>query len=206
MAAARPPTFKALVLGDVNVGKTSLITRYIDGVPPIARGGHTIGVDFKIKRLTQDGVETGQRLFIWDLAGSERFRSVTRSYYRGANAIVLVYDVTDRASFEHVEDFWMAEVNRQIEPGQNVKMVLVGTKADLSDRREVTTEEGQAVARHHGMDFCELSSMDNNGADAPFDLVVAHCQRLPRPPPPAPTLRPPEQEAKCKGCFNFGFL
>ena len=102
---------------------------------------------------------------VWDTAGQERFRTITASYYRGSNGIIVVYDVTDRDSFDHVS-YWMKEIERLATP--DVCKLLVGNKADLTEKRAVTTEEGQALANQFGVTFVETSAKENTNVEEIF--------------------------------------
>jgi Ras-related protein Rab-18 len=121
----------------------------------------TIGVDFKVKMLTLGGKNI--KATIWDTAGQERFRTLTNSYYRGAQGIVLVYDVTRRDSFENINE-WLREVMLH-KPRDQKDMILVlcGNKVDLENKREVSAFEGEAWARRNGMIFIEVSAKTKLG-------------------------------------------
>jgi Ras-related protein Rab-1A len=123
----------------------------------------TIGVDFKIKTLEVNGKTV--KMQVWDTAGQERFRTITASYYRGSNGIIIVYDVTNRDSFDHVS-FWIKEIERLAAP--DVVKILVGNKCDLTEKRVVTTEEGQVVAARYGIKFMETSALTNSNVDDAF--------------------------------------
>eukprot|EP00091_Calanus_sinicus_P010663 TRINITY_DN24633_c0_g1_i1.p1 TRINITY_DN24633_c0_g1~~TRINITY_DN24633_c0_g1_i1.p1 ORF type:complete len:129 (+),score=30.24 TRINITY_DN24633_c0_g1_i1:55-441(+) len=99
--------FKVLLVGDANVGKTSILKRYVEGRCPEGYTS-TIGIDFK-KRIVQLGGNRNIKLQLWDTAGQERFRGMCRSYYRGSDAIVFVYDVTNLNSLENIS-FWLNEL------------------------------------------------------------------------------------------------
>lgn len=113
----------------------------------------TIGVDFKIRTIEIGGRSI--KLQIWDTAGQERFRSITSNYYNGSHAIAIVYDITNRETFENVNK-WIADVNNLANP--NVCKLLVGNKADLEDMRAVSYEEGQKMADSLGIPFLETSA------------------------------------------------
>ena len=137
--------FKFIIIGDSNVGKSCLLLQFTDNR---FRNDHdlTIGVEFGAKIVTID--EKPVRLQIWDTAGQESFRSITRSYYRGAAGTLLVYDVTRRDTFQNLTK-WIDEAN--LNTGGNVTVMLVGNKSDLASRRAVTTEEGQQFAERFGL-------------------------------------------------------
>lgn len=111
---------------------------------------------------------------VWDTAGQERFRTITASYYRGSNGIIVVYDVTDRESFDHVS-YWMKEVDRLAAP--DVCRLLVGNKSDLTDKRVVTKEEGEALANQHGVAFLETSARENSNVDEMFNAMARAMQK-----------------------------
>ncbi|CAN1259167.1 Ras-related protein RABD2b [Linum perenne] len=112
--------FKLLLIGDSGVGKSCLLLRFADD-SYLDSYISTIGVDFKIRTVEQDGKTI--KLQIWDTAGQERFRTITSSYYRGAHGIIVVYDVTDLESFNNVKQ-WLSEIDRYA--SENVNKLLVG--------------------------------------------------------------------------------
>ena len=111
------------------------------------------GVEFGARMINIDGKQV--KLQIWDTAGQESFRSITRSYYRGAAGALLVYDITRRDTFDHLAS-WLEDARQHANP--NMTIMLIGNKADLSHRRAVSTEEGAAFARDHGLLFLETSA------------------------------------------------
>ena len=133
--------FKLLVIGDSGVGKSCILLRFSDDVFT-DNFISTIGVDFKIKKLDINGQQV--KMQIWDTAGQERFRTITSSYYRGAHGIIIVYDITNKESFDHVER-WLNEIKTFA--GDNVEKVLVGNKCDLESKRVVPTVQGEKLAK-----------------------------------------------------------
>ncbi|KAL6597796.1 hypothetical protein ACP70R_046601 [Stipagrostis hirtigluma subsp. patula] len=123
----------------------------------------TIGVDFKIRTVEQDGKTI--KLQIWDTAGQERFRTITSSYYRGAHGIIVVYDVTDQESFNNVKQ-WLNEIDRYA--SENVNKLLVGNKCDLAESRVVSYEAGKALADEIGIPFLETSAKDATNVEKAF--------------------------------------
>ena len=105
------------------------------------------------------------KLQIWDTAGQERFRTLTSSYYRGAQGIIIVYDVTDRESFDNVRQ-WMHEIDRFA--NQGVCKILVGNKCDLEEERKVSTEEGMELAKHYELPFLETSARNSINVEQSF--------------------------------------
>jgi Ras-related protein Rab-1A len=132
----------------------------------------TIGVDFKKIIITSEGKTVTLR--IWDTAGQERFHAITSSYYRGKDGIILVYDITDSDSFEHI-DRWMGKVDQLASP--DVCRIIIGHKSDLAAKRVVSTEEGQALANHYGVQFLETSAKDNANCGAAFVKMAAILQK-----------------------------
>uniref|UniRef100_A0A8U8B896 small monomeric GTPase n=1 Tax=Geospiza parvula TaxID=87175 RepID=A0A8U8B896_GEOPR len=140
-------TLKILIIGESGVGKSSLLLRFTDDTfdPELAA---TIGVDFKVKTISVDGNKA--KLAIWDTAGQERFRTLTPSYYRGAQGVILVYDVTRRDTFVKLDN-WLNELETYCTRNDIVQM-LVGNKID-KENREVDRNEGLKFARKHSMLF-----------------------------------------------------
>ncbi|KAH9549006.1 hypothetical protein CY35_11G118000 [Sphagnum magellanicum] len=142
---------KILMVGDSGVGKSSLLIRFTSDTFA-DMSSPTIGVDFKLKMVNKG--EKRVKLTLWDTAGQERFRTLTSSYYRGAQGIVLVYDVTRRQTFTSLSDVWLKEIERYSTKEDCIKM-LVGNKLDLESERVVTKKEGVDFARRHGCLFLE---------------------------------------------------
>ncbi|CAD8112247.1 unnamed protein product [Paramecium sonneborni] len=128
---------------------------------------NTIGVDFKTKTVTIG--EHNVKLQIWDTAGQDRFRTITCSYYRGAQGIIIVYDITDRESFENVKT-WIAEIDKYA--SESVNRMLVGNKADITERREVSYEEGLELSRQYQFPFYETSAKSSINVEAAFTHIT----------------------------------
>ena len=123
----------------------------------------TIGVDFKIRTIELDGKTI--KLQIWDTAGQERFRTITSSYYRGAHGIIIVYDITDRESFDNVKQ-WLNEIDKYA--CENVNKLLVGNKSDLDSKRQVDFDEAKAFADERGIPFLETSAKSSTNVEKSF--------------------------------------
>ena len=170
--AADAVQIKLLLIGDSSVGKTSLLLRYVDDKfsPSFVS---TIGIDFKVKRVRVDGTDV--RLQLWDTAGQERFRTITTSYFRGAQGILVVFDMTSRSSFASVAN-WVAQLRDTVAAaeadGGGVALVLAGTKSDLADKLQVTEAEGSALAAQYGMRFFATSAKFNSGVAEVFDVLA----------------------------------
>ncbi|KAM3582923.1 GTP-binding protein [Umbelopsis sp. WA50703] len=164
---------KLLLIGDSGVGKSCLLLRFSDDsfTPSFIT---TIGIDFKIRTIELDGKRI--KLQIWDTAGQERFRTITTAYYRGAMGILLVYDVTDERSFGNVRT-WFSNIEQHASEGVN--KILIGNKCDMTDKKVVTTEQGQNLANEMGIGFKETSAKSNIGVeDAFFELARDIKKRL----------------------------
>ena len=123
----------------------------------------SIGVDFKTKQI-----EVNDRIIkmqIWDTAGHEKFRTITTSYYKSAHAIIVLYDITDESSFEHIKN-WMIDIDKFGKQG--VLKVLIGNKIDMEDKRKITKEAGESMANKYGIKFFEVSAKDNINIDELF--------------------------------------
>ena len=131
---------------------------------------NSIGVDFKLKNIEIDSKKI--KLQIWDTAGQERFKTITTSYYKGAHAILIVFDITDRDSFDHVRN-WMADIDKFAKEG--VLRILVGNKCDLADKRQVTMEEAKEIANKYGIKYIETSAKDTINID---DLFISTAKYL----------------------------
>merc|ERR1712063_189343 len=144
--------FKYIIVGDTAVGKSCLLLQFTDKrFQPVH--DLTIGVEFGSRTITIDDNQI--KLQIWDTAGQESFRSITRSYYRGAAGALLVYDITRRDTFNHVSR-WLEEARSNGNP--NMVVLLVGNKSDLDARRQVQRSEGEQFAEKHGLIFLETSA------------------------------------------------
>ena len=157
--------FKVLLLGNSDVGKSSLLLRYVDSVWNDAFVP-TIGVDFKVKTLNINDKKI--KMQIWDTAGQERFRTVVATYFRGAHGILLLYDVTNKDSFKNLES-WLIEIEKNAK--EKVLKILIGNKCDLTDDREISTEEGKAFALRNGMEFMETSAKMNTNVTEAFETL-----------------------------------
>jgi len=155
--------FKIILIGNPGVGKTCLVQRFKNGIF-IERCGSTIGVDFATKTIKLDGKIV--KLQVWDTGGQERFRTITQSYYRNANGIVIAYDITKRDSFKDIPH-WIEDV-RKYASTKSLKL-LIGNKRDLNSGREVTEDEAKQLAAHYDIiDAIETSAKDATNVEEAF--------------------------------------
>ncbi|OAY40949.1 ras-related protein RABC2a [Manihot esculenta] len=167
-------SFKILLIGDSGVGKSSLLVSFISS--SVEDLSPTIGVDFKIKQLIVGGKRL--KLTIWDTAGQERFRTLTSSYYRNAQGIMLVYDVTRRETFTNLSDVWAKEVDLYCTNKDCVKM-LVGNKVDIESEGVVSKEEGMGLAKEHGCTFLECSAKTRQNVEQCFEELALKIMEIP---------------------------
>eukprot|EP01104_Vermistella_antarctica_P003961 TRINITY_DN1436_c0_g2_i1.p1 TRINITY_DN1436_c0_g2~~TRINITY_DN1436_c0_g2_i1.p1 ORF type:complete len:212 (-),score=49.45 TRINITY_DN1436_c0_g2_i1:465-1100(-) len=154
--------FKYIIIGDTGVGKSCLLLQFTDKrFQPVH--DLTIGVEFGARMIAIDNKQV--KLQIWDTAGQESFRSITRSYYRGAAGALLVYDITRRETFEHLTS-WLEDARQH--SNDNMTIMLIGNKLDLEHRRAVSKEEGEKYAAEHGLVFLETSAKTSQNVDEAF--------------------------------------
>jgi len=154
--------FKYIIVGDTAVGKSCLLLQFTDKrFQPVH--DLTIGVEFGSRTVTINGHPI--KLQIWDTAGQEKFRSITRSYYRGAAGALLVYDITRRETFSHLT-IWLEDCRKY--SSSDITIILIGNKCDLETQRQVSQEEAQAFATKHGLVFLETSAKTAHNVDQAF--------------------------------------
>ena len=160
--------YKVLLLGDSTVGKTCFLLRYCDKTFQEAHLS-TIGLDYRLKTMT---LQSGKniKLQIWDTAGQDRFRAITKNYYKGANGIILIYDVTNRQSYENVKN-WITQIREEANP--NVVIYLAGNKVDVSEEEKVVkTEEGKKIAEEFNLPLYETSAKNGVNINRIFEELV----------------------------------
>ena len=148
-----------IMVGESGVGKTSLIRRYTNN---IFNTNHleTIGIEFfnKEERINDQIIQ----IKLWDTAGQEIFHSLTKNFYRKADGIIIVYDITNKDSFEKIQD-WVKSVYDNTDTYKEIQMIIVGNKIDLEERREVSKEEGLKIGKYFEIDFFEASAKNAEG-------------------------------------------
>ena len=147
--------FKYIIIGDSFVGKSKILLRYTNNSYN-ENFVITIGAEFGAKTINIDGQEI--RIQIWDTAGMENFKSITRSYYKNSICALIVYDISNKDSFKNVLN-WIEDC--KVFSPKNILLVLIGNKCDLEEKRQVSKEEGKKVAEENDMIFFETSAKDN---------------------------------------------
>ncbi|XP_075889948.1 ras-related protein Rab-26 [Nelusetta ayraudi] len=190
--------FKVMLVGDSGVGKTCLLVRFKDGAFLAGSFISTVGIDFRNKVMNIDAVKV--KLQIWDTAGQERFRSVTHAYYRDANALLLLYDVTNKASFDNIRA-WLTEIHEYAQ--QDVVVMLLGNKADSTHNRVVRREEGEKLAKEFGVPFMETSAKSGLNVELSFTAVAKELKHRTMKEPDEPKFQLKEyvdKEMRTVGC------
>jgi Ras-related protein Rab-1A len=178
--------YKIVMIGNSSVGKTCMIKRFVDDVFNSKDFLSTVGIDFSTKmiEITDANIKDANikdvkikdakiKLQIWDTAGQERFRAITSTYYRIANGIIVVYDITNRESFDQV-NYWLDEIHLHRE-NVSIPKVLVGNKQDLDkdvNERKVSTEEGSRLALKNKMIFFETSAFTGENVNDVFHALA----------------------------------
>ena len=159
--------YKILILGDSKVGKSCFLTRYADNTYKEDYLS-TIGMDYKIKNYE---LEDGRiiKLYIWDTAGQDKFRSITSNFYKGADGIILIYDITDKKTFNSVRN-WINNI--QEEAPDKVALVLAGNKVDDEKNREVQESQGKKIADEYSLPFFECSAKSDINVTQTFDALI----------------------------------
>ena len=158
--------FKVVLVGGTNVGKTCIAHRATGGAFE-AETRSTLGASYTARTVPMKD-NTEAKLQIWDTAGQERFRGIAPMYYHGAGAALIVYSITDRESYEQV-DFWLNSL-RENTPC-SLAIFLIGNKADLEEKRQVTFAEGQSRAQAIGAQFFEVSAKTGSGIEEVFCVI-----------------------------------
>ena len=158
--------FKIVLIGDTSVGKTNILSKYLtDEFDPKSKA--TVGVEFGVKNFKIENNIV--KVQIWDTAGQERYRSITNAYYKGAKGALLIYDITNKKSFESLEK-WISDLKTNAD--DDMSIILLGNKTDLEDRRVVSTEEGKDKAEFYQISFMETSALNGNNIQKAFNELI----------------------------------
>ena len=187
--------YKVLLLGDACTDKSAFLMRYMDKTFQDIHMA-TISLDYRLKTMK---LKKGKniKLQIWDTAGQDRFRAITKNYYKGSHGIILLYDVTNLQSFENIKS-WINQIREEASP--NVVIYLVGSKIDLEEERKVTKKDGEKLAEELGLPFLEASGKSGINVNEVFDDIV---ERIDDVYGNLSKITTKIYEAKKKGFFNF---
>lgn len=164
-------SYKFIIIGSSGVGKTAIMKRLVENTFS-ADSQSTIGVEFDSTSIDVDGQNI--KLQIWDTAGQERFRSIAKAYFRNAVGVILVFDITERKTFDDV-NMWLNDVHTLCDPSAVV--ILVGNKSDLSSSRVVTLTEAENFASHHQLTYIETSARVGDNVRDAFTRVATTIYR-----------------------------
>ncbi len=159
-------TIKLLLIGNAYVGKTLIVQKFIDNAFSKSTVS-TIGMDLQSKVIEINGKKV--KYLLWDTAGEERMKTMTYSYYRGCHVILVVFDVTERKSFQNVTT-WVECIDKFAK--SNVLRILVGNKTDLEDKRIISKEEGKKLAEENGLKYYEISALTITGLREMFEDIA----------------------------------
>ena len=159
-------SFKILFLGGIGVGKTCIINRYVKNIF-INDQTPTIGIDYKSKIVIYNSKKI--KLKIFDTSGQERFHTLTKNYYRGADGIIMVFDLKRSETFDELT-YWMEEINKNCDKNK-IGLILVGNKNDGNlDERKISREQGNKIAELYNFIYIETSAVTNDNIKECFDL------------------------------------
>ena len=167
MEASEPPLYKILLLGDSTVGKTCFLLRYVDD-SFLDLHMATIGLDYRLKTLILEEQKI-VKVQLWDTAGQDKFRAITRNYYKGASGIILIFDVTNVKSYENIKK-WINEIKEEI--SEKVAIVLIGNKIDNVQERKISKDQGDKLANEIGVKFFETSAKTGEGINESVFFLV----------------------------------
>lgn len=167
--------YKIILIGDMTVGKTGLLTRFTENPTDTKDLLPTIGIDFKVRTIELEGKRI--KLQLWDTAGSERFRTLTKSFYRGSHGLIIVYDVTSKLSFEHITS-WITIFKENSHSDAPIPTILVGNKVDMEDQRAVNRARGELLAIKHGLRFVETSAKTGENVESAFMQLAVDIKKL----------------------------
>ena len=157
---------KFIIVGDSSVGKSNILLRFSRNV---FDPGHqaTLGIEFANKHIIYNNID--YLVQVWDTAGQENFRSVTRAYYKASAVAMVVYDISNEESFQHIQT-WIKDC-KDLAP-KTVQLVLIGNKSDLEEERAIQKERGEELARENNMLFFETSALNGKGIEEAFKRSI----------------------------------
>ena len=157
---------KVILIGDSGVGKTNIMSKFLKN-QFMEESKATIGVEFGSKLFNHEGHKIKAQ--IWDPAGQEKYKAITGAYYKGSKGALVVYDITQKKTFENIEK-WVNDLKAAGDP--KITIILIGNKNDLDDKRQVSKDQGEEKARSFGCAFLETSAYSGDNIDKAFNLMV----------------------------------
>ena len=157
---------KVILIGDSGVGKTNIMSKFLKN-QFMEESKATIGVEFGSKLFNHEGHKIKAQ--IWDTAGQEKYKAITGAYYKGSKGALVVYDITQKKTFENIEK-WVNDLKAAGDP--KITIILIGNKNDLDDKRQVSKDQGEEKARSFGCAFLETSAYSGDNIDIAFNLMV----------------------------------
>lgn len=163
MSDKRPHSYKVVIVGKSSVGKSSIMLKFTDD-RFTENYLTTIGVDFKFRSFKLK--EEPFKLQIWDTAGQEKYQTITKTFYKGADAVIVVFDITNRNSFEEMANVWLTEVKSNCYG--DVEVAIVGNKSDIENKREVSFQEANELAMSNNCTYYETSAKNGGNIEKVF--------------------------------------
>jgi len=165
--------FKIICIGDPSVGKTTTVLRYVDRafrklyIP-------TIGVQVSTKKVDLTDLKTHVELVIWDIAGQEKFNVMRRMFYKGADGVIILYDITNESTFQSLKNWANDFMKFYAKSHKEIPLigVILGNKLDLEESRKVKSEEGRAFSKSIGLNFFEVSALTGENIDLVFETIA----------------------------------
>ena len=157
---------KIILIGDSGVGKTNIMSKFLKN-QFMEESKATIGVEFGSKLFNHEGHKIKAQ--IWDTAGQEKYKAITGAYYKGSKGALVVYDITQKKSFENIEK-WVNDLKVAGDP--KITIILIGNKSDLEDKRQVLKDQGEEKARSFGCAFLETSAYSGDNIEKAFNLMI----------------------------------
>ena len=156
---------KLLILGDSSVGKTCILLKYVDNKFEESNIA-TVGVDYMDKMIEYKNFNI--KLQIWDTSGEEKYRSITKNFYRNADGLFVVFDLTRKVTYERIKDW----INEAEEYNKGIKKILIGNKLDLENKREVKKDSAENFAKKNNLKYIETSAKDGTNIKESFDEII----------------------------------
>ena len=158
--------YKILFLGDSSVGKTSLLLRYVDH--KFDNSLPTVGVDVRVKYITYENKKI--KITIWDTAGQERFRGIAKNYFRGANGIIVVFDITNKDSFDKLK-LWMVDAKQNM--NKSTQLIIAENKIDLEQKRQVSKDTIQDFGEKNNIEIYPTSAKTGEGVEEILEKLIS---------------------------------